>query len=153
MREFPQWHGHHRGGMKAHIGRLSRTRIFAMTCAILVVFLACFILRAPGGFVIDEELGSGADWFGAAGTWVIGIAAVLIAREERAQNKKERRLQEVREERELRGRRRLMVAKVDLLLDPYKRFSWFFKSPVKDRKLGGFYGCMAAAEQCVRAVT
>lgn len=41
--------------------RISGTRVLAMTGVVLVILLGAFILTAPGGFLIEEELGSGAD--------------------------------------------------------------------------------------------
>ncbi len=132
--------------------RFSRTRVLAMTCAILVLVLGSLVLWAPGGFLIEEDLGSGADWFGAAGTWVIGIAAVAYAHEERIQHRKQRQIELSDRERELRGRRQLMIAKAQMLRTPRRRFTRLFRRPVSKRLVGSIYGALDASEQAVRLV-
>lgn len=81
--------------IRATFSRLSMAR----TMWLAILFLAALVIGkgwlTPGGLEIFDEPGSAADWVAAIGTWVVGLAAFVLASGDRRLRMHERREQKM----------------------------------------------------------
>lgn len=148
-----QWNGR-LGGSLINKNRI-QVSVASIICAVVVVFFAgsisaWFVFGLDVAIGFGDSTGSRADWLAAMGTWAVGIAAVLYARGERLQNKRENRLANKKRLHENRGRTRLLTVKIGLLRDPLQRYKKFFSK--RDQTFGGLMGLVDGSIQAVSIV-
>lgn len=81
--------------LRAPFERLSVARVIWLSVLMLVATVVAKGWSTPGGLELFDEPGSAADWVAAIGTWVVGLAAFVLASGDRRLRMHERREQKM----------------------------------------------------------
>lgn len=81
--------------MRAPFERLSIARVIWLSVLILAAAVVAKGWSTPSGLELFDEPGSAADWVAAIGTWVVGLAAFVLASGDRRLRMHERREQKM----------------------------------------------------------